>query len=178
MTEVAIQDWRNAATCAGLDGELWFPVGNDADTSFPRRVCLECPVRWQCGAAALEAGESEGIWAGYWMKRRREREALERALPAVAARIPRGVCQECGEDYAPNASDTGRCGPCVRGLVPAAPVRDYVHQLHEWLTWRQIGAMVGLSFNAVQSFMNGRGEYMSRKTADALMAIPPLAVMR
>ncbi|MEU9515876.1 WhiB family transcriptional regulator [Micromonospora sp. NPDC048169] len=169
--------WRNAATCQRFDGEMWFPAGSDVDTSFARQLCLGCPVRWDCGTVALEAGESEGIWAGYWLKHKREREALERALPGVVARAPHGVCSECGRDYVPNASDTGRCRPCVRGLVPAAPVRDYVGQLHEWLPWRQIAAMSGLSLNTVQSLMNHPREYMSRETADALMSIPPLAVM-
>ena len=178
MSDHVTADWRHAATCRELDGELWFPAANDADTSLPRRVCLDCPVRWECGAAALQAGESEGIWAGYWMKHKREREALERALPDVLARTPQGVCQECGLDYTPNASDTGRCGACVRGLVPAEPVRDYVRQLHDQLSWRQIGAMAGLSLHTVQSLMNHPREYMTRETADALMAIPPLAVVR
>lgn len=49
--------------CRTRDPELWFaetPMGvEDA-----KALCLECPIRRECLAGALERGEPWGVWGG------------------------------------------------------------------------------------------------------------------
>lgn len=165
-----MSDWRHKAKCRSHDGEMWFPVSESADTSDPRRICLACPVRWECGAEALEARETEGIWAGYWMRHQKERQALKRELPDVA--VPEQECIGCGAEYVPGGADVGKCNPCVRGMVRAEPVREYLRKLHGQMTYREISALTGLSMLAVQSAKTSDREYMTRDLAAAILSVP------
>lgn len=55
--------WVRQAACATTIGD-WFP--NPAvDASAERAVCARCPVRQECLAYALDAGEPHGIWGGH-----------------------------------------------------------------------------------------------------------------
>ncbi|WP_441448327.1 WhiB family transcriptional regulator [Brachybacterium tyrofermentans] len=67
------EPWMADATCAQIDGDLWFPeVG--ANPQAAKRICLEqCPVREQCLAYALENDE-QGVWGGL---SRNQRKALQ-----------------------------------------------------------------------------------------------------
>lgn len=55
-------DWRERASCAGVDPELWFPLGDSAaaviDGEIAKRICRECPVALACleDAIAMEGG--------------------------------------------------------------------------------------------------------------------------
>ena len=61
-----MSDWRDRASCVGLDGEGFFPTGtwqgpNESRQAYAvaLRVCIRCPVREQCLDAALaEEGPS------------------------------------------------------------------------------------------------------------------------
>lgn len=64
------RDWRTAALCrtAG-DPDLWFPASTTAphspQISEAKTICARCPVRAQCLRAALESGDTYGIWGGH-----------------------------------------------------------------------------------------------------------------
>jgi hypothetical protein len=56
-------DWRSRGECLKHDPELFFP--NAADDPAPAiDVCRTCPVQAPCLAAALDAGECDGVWGG------------------------------------------------------------------------------------------------------------------
>lgn len=164
---------RKPACSRSMDPELWFPVSRDEDTTVARAACLRCPVRWECGRYALETGQMDGIWAGYWVKY--ERAALARQLPEIAAPVPAGVCVDCGADYEPTGSDVGQCYGCVRGMVLAAPARTHVRQLQAaGLNYPQISARSGVPKGTLSSLMNKAKVtvYTARDTAEAIMAVP------
>lgn len=55
--------WHEAALCAGVDSELWYPATGQRNGPA-LRICRACPVRAQCLAAALAAGDYHGIQGG------------------------------------------------------------------------------------------------------------------
>lgn len=60
--------WMTDASCAEVDGDLFFP--NKGETSDEaKRICASCPVARQC----LERGINEpfGVWAGTTARQRR-----------------------------------------------------------------------------------------------------------
>lgn len=81
--------WRDAALCAQVDSELYFPK-KGGSTKEAKRVCngdarrgLEpCPVRAECLQDALTNGDRFGIWGGL---SERERRKLQRATTDAAA---------------------------------------------------------------------------------------------
>jgi WhiB family redox-sensing transcriptional regulator len=170
-----MSDWRKKAACRSADPEMWFPASSNADTSAARAACTKCPVRWRCGAEALASGQTDGIWAGFWLTRSYERDALAEALPDVPVAVPAGVCRSCGVEYEPTASDTGRCYGCLRGMVSAAAVRDHLRELKAagW-TWRQISRASGISQEFLLSLMKKSRSYRytRRETAEAILAVP------
>lgn len=71
-----VRDWRQRARCRDEDPELFFPVGTtgpavDAQVASARAVCRACPVRRDCLAWALAAGEPAGVWGGLTADERR-----------------------------------------------------------------------------------------------------------
>lgn len=53
------------ASCAGMDGELWFPFTTiAAERSRAVSICGGCPVRAECYRYAKTNGETFGIWGG------------------------------------------------------------------------------------------------------------------
>ncbi|WP_375481282.1 WhiB family transcriptional regulator [uncultured Jatrophihabitans sp.] len=60
-------DWRERAACAGVDPELFFPVGSgiraNRQAVAAKRICAGCPVIERCRDLALRRG-FEGIWGG------------------------------------------------------------------------------------------------------------------
>lgn len=76
--------WEADAVCARVDPDLWFPaIGESAAPA--RRLCLTCPVRTECLAAAMaeEAGQHRhGIRGGLTA---RERLALASRQRQAAA---------------------------------------------------------------------------------------------
>ncbi|MGY2036588.1 WhiB family transcriptional regulator [Nocardia gipuzkoensis] len=74
-------DWYHRAACAGDDPELWHPVSetDSADSADDAvQTCLGCPVREQCGAFAVHNDLQYGVWAGYRLYVKAEREALRK----------------------------------------------------------------------------------------------------
>lgn len=55
----AIRDRGPAACAASPDPDVWWSTRSEPDA---RTVCADCPVRAECGAYAVAAGEREGVW--------------------------------------------------------------------------------------------------------------------
>jgi WhiB family redox-sensing transcriptional regulator len=75
------------ALCLQVDPELFFPPHNGSSPTAAR-VCRGCPVRVECLAEALAAGDRFGIRAGLSGRQRRtlvRRRAAQRAARAAAA---------------------------------------------------------------------------------------------
>ena len=49
--------------CRSNDAELWF-AESPADVELAKALCLDCPVRVECLAGALERREPWGVWGG------------------------------------------------------------------------------------------------------------------
>lgn len=63
-------DWRTRALCRSTDPETFFPHPT-APTDLPMAVCRRCPVQTDCLAAALDAGDCEGVWGATTPRERR-----------------------------------------------------------------------------------------------------------
>lgn len=71
------QGWRDAALCAQVDLDLWFP-DTGGSTRDAKRVCFQCPVRLQCLEYAVERKEPWGVWGGLSQRERRHLRAERR----------------------------------------------------------------------------------------------------
>ncbi|MER5839161.1 MULTISPECIES: WhiB family transcriptional regulator [Streptomyces] len=73
-------DWRDQASCAGEDPEIFFPLSDSAspgDEAFlARTICRRCPVLLVCRSWAIDHGEDDGIWGATTAAQRR---AIRRA---------------------------------------------------------------------------------------------------
>jgi WhiB family redox-sensing transcriptional regulator len=68
--------WSVHALCATSDPEIFFPP-SESPAAEARQICAQCPVRRQCLAYAVTAGEPYGIWGGLGPD---ERRSLRRRL--------------------------------------------------------------------------------------------------
>lgn len=67
---IAEPGWRSRGLCLRLDPELFFP--NPTDDPAPAvEICNRCPVKGPCLAAALDAGECDGVWGATTTDERR-----------------------------------------------------------------------------------------------------------
>lgn len=81
--------WRDYAACArSCDPEAWWPESHAwrAPTEA-RRVCVGCPVRWQCLQHALDNDEP-GVWGGLTETERKHMNHEARTLVGKLARQP------------------------------------------------------------------------------------------
>lgn len=69
-------DWMDHAACRGHDTEDFFPTRGEL-TATAKAICMECPVRAECGDYG--AREKHGIWGGM-SERQRRRKRHERTL--------------------------------------------------------------------------------------------------
>jgi hypothetical protein len=65
-----LERWFHRAACAGQPGD-WFADWTIQDVSREKAICEGCPVREECLAYALDAGEPHGIWGGLTATERR-----------------------------------------------------------------------------------------------------------
>jgi WhiB family transcriptional regulator, redox-sensing transcriptional regulator len=65
--------------CHIADPDLWF-AENPVDLERAKALCVDCPIRRECLAAALEREEPWGVWGG---------EILERGM-VIERKRPRG----------------------------------------------------------------------------------------
>lgn len=79
-------DWRQQASCIGVDPELWFPEGETHVISRGKQakaICRGCPVAQQCLEWALTTEQRFGIWGGL---NATERNKLRRQKQAAMVR--------------------------------------------------------------------------------------------
>jgi len=76
-----IESWRDAALCAQVDPNTFFP-GKGRANATAKRVCRACPVQQACLDHALRHGEHHGVWGGK-SARERARMVTELGLPYV-----------------------------------------------------------------------------------------------
>jgi WhiB family redox-sensing transcriptional regulator len=60
---VDLSDDSERLPCRREDPELWF-AESPADVEDAKALCVECPVRAECLAGALERREPWGVWGG------------------------------------------------------------------------------------------------------------------
>ena len=60
---IPTQTWRSQGLCLSYDPEVFFPNAAE-DPSPALSICGSCSVRGACLAAALDAGECDGVWGG------------------------------------------------------------------------------------------------------------------
>lgn len=65
--------------CRRFDPDLWF-ADSPAELELAKSLCLDCPVRAECLAGAVERAEPWGVWGG---------EIFERGA-VVPRKRPRG----------------------------------------------------------------------------------------
>lgn len=76
-------EWRSQGECLRHDPELFFPNAAE-DPAEALRICGTCAVAGPCLAAALDAGECDGVWGGTTPE---ERRPMRAAWPVVG-RLP------------------------------------------------------------------------------------------
>lgn len=62
--------WRDEAACKGQPLELFDPQPG-VNPSVAKRMCRECPVRFDCAADAVNEGDWETVRGGMSSRRRR-----------------------------------------------------------------------------------------------------------
>ena len=78
--------------CRVNNPELWF-AESPTDVEYAKALCVDCPVRSECLAAALARQEPWGVWGG---------EIFERGV-VIARKRPRGRPRK--EDVAREAAE-------------------------------------------------------------------------
>lgn len=67
---VGERDWRTEGRCSEVDPEAFFPLPTESP-DMALAICRGCDVQPECLAAALNAGECEGIWGATTPRERR-----------------------------------------------------------------------------------------------------------
>ncbi len=80
-------DWRETASCAQQDLDLFFPVSTvgvvaSRQIQAAKQVCAACPVQPACLAWALEVGPEFGIFGGLTEAERRRVRSERRPRPS------------------------------------------------------------------------------------------------
>ena len=75
-----IADWPSQAACRSGNPDALFVQG--AEQKVAKRICRNCPVRYECLADALDNRIEFGVWGGMT---ERERRALLRRHPLVSS---------------------------------------------------------------------------------------------
>lgn len=75
-----ISNWPPLAACKNGDSDALFVQG--AAQHVAKRVCRNCPVKYECLADALDNKIEFGVWGGLT---ERERRAMLRRHPKVAS---------------------------------------------------------------------------------------------
>lgn len=68
--EAADLAWQDAALCAQVDPEIFFPE-KGGSTREAKLVCHACEARAECLDYALEHDEPHGVWGGMSERERR-----------------------------------------------------------------------------------------------------------
>lgn len=81
MIQTTMADIPAGGLCAETDPEAFYPDRGES-ASAAKAVCMACPVRAACLAAAVARNEQHGVWGGLSY---RERLPLVAAAKAAAA---------------------------------------------------------------------------------------------
>ena len=99
--------WRDAALCAQVDPERWFPE-KGGSTRAAKQICSRCPVSAECLEFALEDEDAfrHGVWGATTERERRllRRDRLAAAVPADGPRL-------CGQGLHPMTPENVYTGP-------------------------------------------------------------------
>lgn len=86
---IEMQDWRELASCRGVEPETFYPVGdswegegNAARAEAAKAVCARCPVQLECLSDAVERGDAFAVLGGTLPA---ERAGLMRLARVVSA---------------------------------------------------------------------------------------------
>lgn len=71
MITIPMPDWYEAASCASVRSDYWFP-DKGGTTHAAKKICADCPVRTQCLEWALDNVELWGVWGGATRLERRK----------------------------------------------------------------------------------------------------------
>lgn len=67
--------WMGSAACAGLDPELFFPIGTAGPAIVQieqaKQICCGCDVLEECRRWALNTRQDAGVWGGLSEEERR-----------------------------------------------------------------------------------------------------------
>lgn len=164
--------WDKRAACRTLDvdPDVWYPDRSDKQGILDAKAfCIKCPVRRECGAAALAAGEKFGIRGGYYLET--EQKALEKFLNTVAE--PPRRCLDCGSDLPDSRRGVQRCGACIRGLVDAARAHEHARRLRAagW-TWVRISEEAGLEYETTRCVFKHKRITVATERALLAVGIP------
>lgn len=75
-------DWRGLASCRNRDPEVFYPIGDvwtveqTGRAEVAKRICADCPVRWECLNDAIKRGDTWAILGGLTPAERREISAV------------------------------------------------------------------------------------------------------
>jgi WhiB family redox-sensing transcriptional regulator len=101
------EEWTDAALCAEVGGDAWFPEQGMLPT-YAKSICAQCPVRLDCLAYALRTRQAYGVWGGLTERERRDLK------PDFPREVGNTRCSN-GHEYARfGRRDDGSCAECVR----------------------------------------------------------------
>jgi WhiB family transcriptional regulator, redox-sensing transcriptional regulator len=87
-TQTVPDEQRSELPCHVGDPDLWF-ADSPSDLERAKALCVDCPIRIQCLAAALDRAEPWGVWGGEILDRgsvvRRKRSRGRPRKEVVAA---------------------------------------------------------------------------------------------
>lgn len=118
------EDWRDYATCVGLDPEMWFALPLARGRLAPKtlralEICRGCPVRAECLADVLELASSmnysvPGVWGGTIESDRRLMVKARPRREPTNYDVPRRRCTRCSKlkVLADFDGDLARCQAC------------------------------------------------------------------
>ena len=79
--------WRDRAACKGAT-DLFFPPEDLTPTEYAqftanaKAICMTCPVRLECLAAAGTEAQGHGVWGGMTAEERKQARRRERRAQA------------------------------------------------------------------------------------------------
>jgi WhiB family transcriptional regulator, redox-sensing transcriptional regulator len=76
FAEQTDREWMEFAACKGHTSIFYPERGGDSETAL-KAFCSECPVQIDCFEYAIKHGETDGVWGGFGIKKRRK---LARAI--------------------------------------------------------------------------------------------------
>ncbi|OMC00340.1 hypothetical protein A5733_04310 [Mycobacterium sp. NS-7484] len=175
-------NWDGRAECRRHNPELWFSH-DGIEIRAAKALCrTECPIRVECGIAAVTRNERFGIYAGFdtadaqdW---RKLGEWLGIEPPKRRARHRERTsmtCESCGAEFVTTRPDS-KCHACRQGLVPAEPVREHIRNLRQvGFSYKLISKRAGVSHTVVPNIANPKQKYVTRETANRILALTATA---